>query len=223
MVGRLDIMSCVMLGGFRSQCEASCVSSNHEELWYNETVCLWMTIYIYIYIYMCVCVCPHTHNTCARTCAWVLYDFILWLRLALRLSVHYLVNISGRRLLRMCQFLFTSNVCFLFVGFFVFVFCFCFCFFFFFCLFGFFCVFLPSPFLFLRSKERKKERKKDATNFRIKSIHYKSFSDCCPTIKEVDVAIKLLYKHINNFAKRVTHLWKNIKTRLKPIDSSRCN
>ena len=28
-----------------------------EELWYNETVCLWMTIYIYVCVYMCVCVC----------------------------------------------------------------------------------------------------------------------------------------------------------------------
>ena len=26
------------------------VSSHTEDLWYNETVCLWMTIYIYIYI-----------------------------------------------------------------------------------------------------------------------------------------------------------------------------
>ena len=31
--------------------EAYCVSSHTEELWYNETVCLWMTIYIYIYIW----------------------------------------------------------------------------------------------------------------------------------------------------------------------------
>ena len=36
------------LGGFQSQLEASYVSSHTEELWYNETVCLWMTIYIYI-------------------------------------------------------------------------------------------------------------------------------------------------------------------------------
>ena len=40
------------LAGFRSQFEASCVCSHIDELWYNETVCLWMTIYIYIYIYM---------------------------------------------------------------------------------------------------------------------------------------------------------------------------
>ena len=36
--------------GFRSQIQASRVSSHTEELWYNERVCLWMTIYIYIYI-----------------------------------------------------------------------------------------------------------------------------------------------------------------------------
>ena len=40
------------LGRFRSQLQASCVSSHTEELWYNETVNRWMTIYIYIYIYI---------------------------------------------------------------------------------------------------------------------------------------------------------------------------
>ena len=45
MTERLDTMSSVKLGGFRSQLEASCVSSHTEELWYNETVCLWMPIY----------------------------------------------------------------------------------------------------------------------------------------------------------------------------------
>ena len=44
---RLDAMSSVMLGGFRSQLEASCASSYTEELRYNETVCLWITLYIY--------------------------------------------------------------------------------------------------------------------------------------------------------------------------------
>ena len=49
---RSDTKSNVKLGGFRSQLQASDVSSHNEELWYNETVCLWMTIYIYIYIYI---------------------------------------------------------------------------------------------------------------------------------------------------------------------------
>ena len=35
----------IKLDGFRSQLQASYVSSHTEELWYNETVCLWMTIY----------------------------------------------------------------------------------------------------------------------------------------------------------------------------------
>ena len=43
---RYDTKSNVKLGGFRSQLQASNVSSHTEELWYNETVCLWMTIYI---------------------------------------------------------------------------------------------------------------------------------------------------------------------------------
>ena len=48
---RSDTKSNVKLGGFQSQLQASYVSSHTEELWYNKTVCLWMTIYIYIYIY----------------------------------------------------------------------------------------------------------------------------------------------------------------------------
>ena len=42
----------VKLGRFPSQLQAFYVSNHIEELWYNETVCLWMTIYIYIYIYI---------------------------------------------------------------------------------------------------------------------------------------------------------------------------
>ena len=49
---RYDTKSNVKLGVFRSQLQTSYMSSNTEELWYNETVCLWMTIFnIYIYIY----------------------------------------------------------------------------------------------------------------------------------------------------------------------------
>ena len=47
---RYNTKSNVKLGRFRSQLQASYVSSHTEKLWYNETVCLWMTIYIYIYI-----------------------------------------------------------------------------------------------------------------------------------------------------------------------------
>ena len=48
MAKQYDTTSKVMLDGF----QASYVSSYTEELWYNETVCLYMTIYIYIYIYI---------------------------------------------------------------------------------------------------------------------------------------------------------------------------
>ena len=44
---RYDIKSNVKLGGFRSQLQASYVSSHAEVLWYNETVCLCRIIYIY--------------------------------------------------------------------------------------------------------------------------------------------------------------------------------
>ena len=40
-----DTKSKVKLGGFRSQFQASYMSSTTEEWWYNETVNLWMTIY----------------------------------------------------------------------------------------------------------------------------------------------------------------------------------
>ena len=43
MAKQLDAMSSVKLGGFRSLHKAS---SHTEELLYNETVFLWMTIYI---------------------------------------------------------------------------------------------------------------------------------------------------------------------------------
>ena len=43
---RSDIKSNVKLGGFRSQLQSSYVSSHTGELWYNETVRLWMKIYI---------------------------------------------------------------------------------------------------------------------------------------------------------------------------------
>ena len=42
-----ETKSNVKLGGFRSQLQASYVSSHTEELWYNETVSL--SIYIYIF------------------------------------------------------------------------------------------------------------------------------------------------------------------------------
>ena len=47
---RYDTKSNVKLGAFRSQLQVSYVSSHTEELWYNETTCLWKRIYIYIYI-----------------------------------------------------------------------------------------------------------------------------------------------------------------------------
>ena len=49
---QFDTKSNVKLGGFRSQLQASYVSSYTEELLYNETFFLWMTIYMYIYYHM---------------------------------------------------------------------------------------------------------------------------------------------------------------------------
>ena len=47
---RSNTKSNVKLGAFRSQLQASNVSTYIEELGYNETVCLWMTIYL-IFMY----------------------------------------------------------------------------------------------------------------------------------------------------------------------------
>ena len=46
MAERLDPMSNLMLGRFQSQLKASCMSSHTDELGYNETTILSMTIYI---------------------------------------------------------------------------------------------------------------------------------------------------------------------------------
>ena len=53
---RSDTKSNVKLGWGLSQLQASYMSSHSEELWYNETVCLWMMIYIYMCVCVCVCV-----------------------------------------------------------------------------------------------------------------------------------------------------------------------
>ena len=45
---RYETKSNIKLVGFRSQLLASYMFSHTEELWYNETVRLWMTIYIYM-------------------------------------------------------------------------------------------------------------------------------------------------------------------------------
>ena len=44
-----DTKSNIKLGEFQSQLQASYVSSHTEELLYNKTVCLWMTIYTFAY------------------------------------------------------------------------------------------------------------------------------------------------------------------------------
>ena len=43
-----DTKSNIKLDGFWSQLQAFYVSSHTEELWYNKTVCLWMTKCIYV-------------------------------------------------------------------------------------------------------------------------------------------------------------------------------
>ena len=65
-----DTKSNVKLGGFQSQLQASYVSSHTEELWYNETVSLWMTIYIYIYIYFWKVWVLFLKNHCFETAYW---------------------------------------------------------------------------------------------------------------------------------------------------------
>ena len=47
-----DTKSNLKSGRFRSQLQVSYVSIHTDELGYNETVCMWMTIYI---VSVCVC------------------------------------------------------------------------------------------------------------------------------------------------------------------------
>ena len=42
-----DTKSNIKSGGFWSLLQVTYVSSHTEALWYNETVCLWITIYVY--------------------------------------------------------------------------------------------------------------------------------------------------------------------------------
>ena len=54
-----------------------CVSSHIEELWYNKTECLWMTIYIYIYIYIYIGKQTSCHS-CGATQARCMDRTITW-------------------------------------------------------------------------------------------------------------------------------------------------
>ena len=58
MAEQYDAKSNVKMGGFQPQLEKSYVSSYTEELWYNEKVCRWMTIYLCVYV-------------CVRIYVWV--------------------------------------------------------------------------------------------------------------------------------------------------------
>ena len=72
---RYDTKSNVKLSGFQSQLHVSYVSSHTEELWFNETVCLWMKIYISVY--MCVYVCIYEYM-CVCVCVCVCVYHIIW-------------------------------------------------------------------------------------------------------------------------------------------------
>ena len=67
---RYDTKSNVKMGRFQSQLEVSNVSSHTEELRYNETVCLWMTIYIYIYIYIYMVLLVECSPMAQKTGVW---------------------------------------------------------------------------------------------------------------------------------------------------------
>ena len=78
-----------MPGGFRYCLQASNVSSQTEELWYNETVCLWMTTYIYIYKilnYFLVTTFLHT----------VGYNFLTYFHIYLHHHRHHHVALPAR-------------------------------------------------------------------------------------------------------------------------------
>ena len=77
-----DTKSIVKLVWFQSQLEAACMSSHSNELWYNETVGLWMTIYTYICnILICRCMQKHIqHNKDEGTLFFRKIYFSLYLK-----------------------------------------------------------------------------------------------------------------------------------------------
>ena len=64
LVERSDTKFNVKLGEFRTRLQASYMSSQSDMLWYNETACLWMTLYIYIYIYIYIYMQRHWYLCC---------------------------------------------------------------------------------------------------------------------------------------------------------------
>ena len=81
----------VKLSGFHSRLRASRVSSHTEELWYIETVCLWMTIYIYMCVCVCVCVCIRSIG-----CTY------LWVTLYIYIYMCVCVCVCARACVRVC-------------------------------------------------------------------------------------------------------------------------
>ena len=74
---------------FWSKLEASCVSSHTDELWYNETFCLWMTIYIYIYIVWCPRPTHQRNFFPAAVMSLLLYACITWKLIKKKLDANY--------------------------------------------------------------------------------------------------------------------------------------
>ena len=127
---RYDTKSNVKLCGFQSQLQASYVSSHIEELWYNETVCLWMTIYIeretvrwnlgrlllapsvfiYIYIYIYMCMINQTFTTGLLVIFCFLYTVIPQTKNFLSLSsVNKERNITNKAVASVWFIFFSTN------------------------------------------------------------------------------------------------------------------
>ena len=78
MVVRSCYQADVELVGFRFQREAFHMSSPTDELLYNETVCLWMTIYIYIGKLKAV-IANHSRESEIHA-IWVMFRLLVWLK-----------------------------------------------------------------------------------------------------------------------------------------------
>ena len=90
MAERLNTMSSVKLARFRSQFEVSYMFNNTEELWYNETFSLWMTIYIFVTKLIIVF---HFHYEFFSLIQAHLMEFKISLSLSLSLSIYIYIYI----------------------------------------------------------------------------------------------------------------------------------
>ena len=79
MAEQQDANSKLTLGEFWSKLEVSCVSSDIEEFWYNEIICVWMTQEKQGRAHKwCTPMDPHIWPSKSRTTSWNIHTAAMW-------------------------------------------------------------------------------------------------------------------------------------------------